>query len=485
MPPLKPQGDVEQLRTFYYETLGGGKIDKVWHRVKKQFPGQYTRAQVKDFIDNQASAQQTKQFKRNPKMFTSIRGKKPGNIYQIDLMFFKNVVGPQRYSGVLNVVDVYSRFAWSELIKQDPKPKNHKVGTPWKMSQSGGKGQQSVLQAFKKIISRGKVPKHVTMDEGNEFTNSSFMGYLSELRIKPHFSRPETFVKNPIVERFNRTLRDAFRDRLAQGKTMAEAVKGLQQMMERYNSDIHSTIKAEPAEVWEGEDKNHQTYKNPTFNFKEGDKVRILKRQSDFKKSGAYQWSEEVHTVYDIQKRTAGSSKVSRYFVMDEDDEILTYVDKADKREHPTWFLGYQLLLANKGERAPAYNATKAKKAKAQEATKDQKAKQRRRLAKEGLDDASKPTARKQPKRQVRTDPLSLVGKRIRVKWFDAGPLTAKAERARGTQGKFFPGKVVSFVSTKKRYKIAYEDDVDSTYLTNLTEASQSSYIKPSNWRSP
>ena len=71
------------------------------------------------------------------------------------------------------------------------------------------------------------------------------------------------------------------------------------------------------------------------------------------------------------------------------------------------------------------------------------------------------------------------------MKWYDEGPLTAKAERARGTQGKFFPGKVVSFDSTKKRYKIAYEDDVDSTYLTNLTEASQSSYIKPSNWRSP
>ena len=30
MSSKKPQGDVEQLRTFYYETLGGGKLDKVW-----------------------------------------------------------------------------------------------------------------------------------------------------------------------------------------------------------------------------------------------------------------------------------------------------------------------------------------------------------------------------------------------------------------------------------------------------------------------
>ena len=75
-------------------------------------------------MDDQASVQETKQFRARPQLFTSIRGKKPGNIYQIDLVFFKNVVGPQRWSGVLNVIDIYSRHAWSELIKQDPKPKN-------------------------------------------------------------------------------------------------------------------------------------------------------------------------------------------------------------------------------------------------------------------------------------------------------------------------------------------------------------------------
>ena len=150
-----------------------------------------------------------------------------------------------------NVIDVYSRYAWSELIKQDPKPKNLRPGQLWKMSKSGGKGQQSVLAAFKKILDRGKVPKHVTMDEGNEFTNKAFRAYLAQKNIKPHYSRPETFMKNPIVERFNRTLRNSFRDKLEQGKTMSDAVQGLQKMVESYNTDIHSTIKAEPLEVWE------------------------------------------------------------------------------------------------------------------------------------------------------------------------------------------------------------------------------------------
>jgi hypothetical protein len=54
----------------------------------------------------------------------------------------------------------------------------------------------------------------------------------------------------------------------------------------------------EGQEVWEGEEKNKQVYKNPTFDFEEGDKVRILRRQSDFKRSGTYmyQWSKDIYS---------------------------------------------------------------------------------------------------------------------------------------------------------------------------------------------
>ena len=69
------------------------------------------------------------------------------------MMFFKFPLGKQKWSGVLNAVDVYSRRAWSEFIKADPKPKNHKAGTPWRMKTKGGKGQQSVLAAFRRAHS--------------------------------------------------------------------------------------------------------------------------------------------------------------------------------------------------------------------------------------------------------------------------------------------------------------------------------------------
>eukprot|EP01047_Picozoa_sp_COSAG01_P032837 COSAG01_NODE_2389_length_7776_cov_8.174547_4_plen_190_part_00 len=171
-------------------SLGGGKFEKTWKRVQREFPDESTRKQVKEFVESQASTQETKAFKRKPSMFSSIRAKKPGDIYQIDLMFFSGGrVG--QYAGVLNVVDVYSRFAWSELIKSDPKPKNHKKGTPWRMTTAGGKGQTSVLNAFKKIIHRsgGRTPKHINMDEGNEFTNCNFQAYLQQIGAEPDHIR--------------------------------------------------------------------------------------------------------------------------------------------------------------------------------------------------------------------------------------------------------------------------------------------------------
>ena len=122
---------------------------------KKDNP--FSQKQVKAWLAKQRKVQETRKFKKRPGLFTSIRGKRPGNIFQIDLMFFKFPLGKQKWSGVLNAVDVYSRRAWSEFIKADPKPKNHKAGTPWRMKTKGGKGQQSVLAAFKRILEQSTI----------------------------------------------------------------------------------------------------------------------------------------------------------------------------------------------------------------------------------------------------------------------------------------------------------------------------------------
>jgi hypothetical protein len=468
----------QQLRSYYYDVLGGGKFEKTWKRVQREFPDVYTRKQVREFVENQASTQETKTFKRKPSMFSSIRAKKPGDIYQIDLMFFSGGrVG--QYAGVLNVVDVYSRFAWSELIKSDPKPKNHKQGTPWRMTTAGGKGQTSVLNAFKKIIRRsgGRTPKHINMDEGNEFTNRNFLAYLQQIGAEPHYSNKYTFMKNPIVERFNRTLREALREQEATGTTRYKAViEKLPQIMKNYNRDVHSTIKERPIDVWRGRARNRQKLKNKRYDFEEGESVRILERQSDYAKSGKYKWSKEIYTIYDVQVRR----NHNRYFVSDSDGQ-LTFVDKADKQEKPAWFMGYQLQrLGSKGkaERSADYDAKQAARQQKMKETKKAKAKSKRALAKEGLDAVTTKGAvtRKTRKKRV-TDWQQLVGKRIAVKWNSAGQVLDN-----NPVFTFYSGKVTKYNPQNKRHTIKY-DDTGETLPLNLADPRAAKYVKQGNWK--
>jgi hypothetical protein len=480
----KQSGDTQVLREIYYTQMKGmGKFDKLWRRLQKTHPKEFKQKEVKAWLAKQRNVQETKQFKKRPALFTSIRGKRPGNIFQIDLMFFKHPLGPQKWAGTLNAVDVFSRRAWSEFIKADPKPANHKKGTPWRMKTKGGKGQKSVLDAFKRILEqstrKGKplVPKHVNMDQGNEFTNKLFRDFLDSHQITAHYSRKETFAHNPIVERFNRTLREKMRE--FTGTLNAETWP---ELIESYNTDFHSTIKAEPMEVWNGTAKNQQTLKNPTFDFKEGDDVRLLIRKGAFEK-GTYEYSKEVYRIYDVQRPDDKStSKVVRYFVMDSDGEPLSSVNSETRKEEPSFYMGYQILMANDIEESPEYSEKKVKRAATQLAKKDKAAQVKRRLAKEGLDDAE-PVKKRRAKRSVRADPLKLVGKQIRVKWFDDGPLTTEAVRRRGKQGKFYTGKVMSFVGKRKSYKIRYEDDLDGDYLTNLTESNRGDFIPATHWK--
>ena len=482
-----------QLRSFYYDVLRGGKLEKTWKRVQREFPGEYSRKQVKEFIDNQASAQETKPYKRDVKKFTSIHAKKPGGIFQIDLMFFTGGnVGPQRYAGVLNVVDVYSRYAWSELIKADPKPKNHKAGTPWRMAAAGGKGRKSVLNAFKKILQRsgGRKPQNVNMDEGNEFTNDSFKSYLQEIGATLHYSNKYTFMKNPIVERFNRTLRDAMREFEATGKTQFEAVQALQGIMKNYNRDVHSTTKERPIDIWRGKETNKQKRNNPTFNFKEGDEVRLLETKGLFAKSGAKGWSKEVYRIYDVkQKSPASASKVMRY-LLEINGDPLSFIDKKDKAEKPAWFMGYQLLAAGKSERPEGYSSDKAKQANATKAGKKQKAKQRRALAKEGLDDAGPVTRQKRRKRQPKapTAPTAAkvakkakkakkagnlkVGQGIRVKW-----------NMEGGGFQWYEGRIVGYDAARQHHLVVYEGEDSTPYAINLTQSKQPEFVRKKNWK--
>ena len=293
------RSSVSELRDVYYTEMGGfGNFEKVWRKAKKLG---FTQKEVKDFLARQRNVQETKEFKKKPLMFTSVRAKRPGTNLQIDLMFFKPKDGI--YTGALNVIDVYSRRAWSELIKGDPKPKNWPKNKEWKGV--GTKGKLSVLNAFKKIIGAlekdDKKVRHVNMDQGGEFTNPAFRAYLDEKGIEAHVSRNEEYAKNPVVERFNRTLRNIMA-KYKKGFGVESLVDKWPVLLRVYNTTYHRTIKADPMEVWTGEEPNRQKYNDPKFDFSVGDQVRLLTKKNMFDK-GAQTYSKEVFTIDKIDNK--------------------------------------------------------------------------------------------------------------------------------------------------------------------------------------
>ena len=450
---LKKGKDVERLREIYYTPsyrLGG--LAKIYEISKEEKLG-FTQNEIKAFMAKQKGSQVTKEFKK-PNKFTTIRAPKAGSNMQMDLMFFDKpkIKGT---AGVLNVIDVHSRRAFSERIKN--------------------KSADVVLAAFMKIYAQiekaEKKLRHMNSDEGKEF--SSVWKFLRQNGVQLHISRKEEFAKNAIVERFNRTMRIMARKYLEDDfGTRQDMVNDWQMIVDAYNSNKHRTIKTRPISVWEGRSKNKQDYIDVKYDFQEGDKVRVLFKKELFEK-GTYGYEQQLYEITRILRTDDFNWLEQKHYVA----PILQ--SGALGKEKSDWYMGYELQKVEGAERNPKVSEKKAQQREAVEEKKKAQEKQKRQLAKEGLDDV--PTRRKK-KRAV--DPNEIVGLKIQVKWFSRGGknkvLTA-TEVSKGSEGRFYKGKLLSYDKKTKRYSIRYEDGLTDTI--NLTDPKAKDFVPASSWK--
>lgn len=438
------------LRDLYYsKRVGLSSFDKLWRKVKKEGLD-YTQKEVKDFLKRQQSAQVTKEFKK-PKRFTTIRAPEPGTNLQMDLMFFSPTI--QKKTGVLNVIDVHSRKAWSVPI--------------------ANKKETTVLTAFKTILDEiqadGKKVRHVNSDDGKEFT--SVWKLLQQNGIQVHKSRKEEFAKNAIVERFNRTLRNLMRKYEAEFPR-AGLIEDWDDLVGGYNESFHRTIKAEPGEVWEGDAKNKQDYKDIKYDFVKGDKVRVLYKKELFEK-GTYGYEAQLYQITRVLRDGDFNTLEQKHYVA----PILASGDVG--KEKPDWYMGYELQKVESVERSPDFDQKKMDRSKAQEEKKKARSKQKRQLAKEGLDDAA-PEVKRKPKRKA---DLLKAGQRIAVKWASKGGKNFMLTAGKSGPSEFYSGKVTSYNPQTRRYKVVFDDQKQKRYDVNLNDPKSSDYIPPSNWK--
>ena len=110
--------------------------------------------------ENKLPKQIIRKFKRR-KVYSSFKD----NIWGVDLADTQSL---SKYNNkikyLLCVIDLFSKYAWVVPIKD-------KKGT-------------SIVNAFQKIISKGRKPNKIWVDEGGEFYNNSFKDFLKKITLK-------------------------------------------------------------------------------------------------------------------------------------------------------------------------------------------------------------------------------------------------------------------------------------------------------------
>ncbi len=201
------------------------------------------------------------------------------------------------YKYMLNVIDVFSKYAWSIPMKN--------------------KTAETTLNAFKKIVKdSGRIPKHLWVDKGLEFYNKYMTEWLNENNIIRYSTYSEH--KSVVVERFNRTLKEMMWKRFTAENTR-NWIDILDGLIFKYNNKLHSTIGMSPVKASQKEnkikvlqntlDKTKPNMKNKP-KFKVGDKVRISRTKAIFEKGYLPNWSEELYVVDKVQKTLPESYKL-------------------------------------------------------------------------------------------------------------------------------------------------------------------------------
>ena len=134
-------------------------------------------------------------------------------------------------------IDLFSKYVWVVLIKD--------------------KKVTCVVNAFQKIISKGRKPNKIWVDQGSEFCNNYFKDFLKINNVEMYSTYNEG--KSVVGERFIRTLKNKiFKHMTAISKNVYFDV--LDDIVDKYNNTSRRSIKMKPIDVTGGF--NAQYYEN-------------------------------------------------------------------------------------------------------------------------------------------------------------------------------------------------------------------------------
>ncbi len=100
------------LNTLYYDAKTGFQSQNKLYKKAKEIDNNITLNMVNKFLEQQPTAQITKQVKRN-KIYETIVSPSVKNNYQMDIMYLPNPALNKNFKYLLTCIDVYSRYAFA------------------------------------------------------------------------------------------------------------------------------------------------------------------------------------------------------------------------------------------------------------------------------------------------------------------------------------------------------------------------------------
>jgi len=196
---------------------------------------------------------------------------------------------------VLNIIDLYSKKAWSQPLKS--------------------KSVQEIVRGLKEIFKTDGPPKILQSDNGTEFKNTIVDDFLKKNNVKSIHSIAYKPTSQGAIERFNQTLKHLIFQHFTQFNTK-KYTDVLPLLVENYNTTIHSSTREKPNNIHnlpqskqvlreikiKARDSIQHTQKQ-FVNLQKGDFVRVhVNNGNSFKKSYKSQWSKLAYIVISRSK---------------------------------------------------------------------------------------------------------------------------------------------------------------------------------------
>ena len=194
--------------------------------IKKDGKYKISHSQLKKWLQKQNSYSINKTAKRNfQRSCVIVSG--IDDQFDADLASFISYANDNDgYKYLLVVIDIFSRYAWVEPIKD--------------------KTANEIVQAFNKIISEGRIPRRPRTDGATDFTSKKFQDYFKSKKIV-HFTTHCVKQAN-YVERFIKTIKSKIYRYIIQQNT-PRYIDILPKFVKSYNNSWHSGIRFIPSQV--------------------------------------------------------------------------------------------------------------------------------------------------------------------------------------------------------------------------------------------